>query len=68
MTIQEIYEQSIRTLPAAERLRLAALILNDIPPEAVVDYREEWGEEDYRDSSRATWAHINRTLPEAENG
>jgi hypothetical protein len=49
MTIQELYDRSIRPLPAAERLRLAALILNDIPSEAVVDYSDEWSEEDMRD-------------------
>jgi hypothetical protein len=49
MTIQEIYGQSIRPLPPADRLRLATLILNDIPPQAVVDYSEDWTEEDMRD-------------------
>ncbi|HBI46261.1 MAG TPA: hypothetical protein DDY78_25920 [Planctomycetales bacterium] len=49
MTIQEMYEQSIRPLPAPERLRLATLILNEIPPQAVVDYSDEWTEEDMRD-------------------
>ncbi len=49
MTIQELYDQSIRPLPAAERLRLATLILNDIPPQAVADYSDEWSEEDRRD-------------------
>ena len=37
MTVREIYEQAIKPLPAADRLRLATLILNDIPPQAVVD-------------------------------
>jgi hypothetical protein len=49
MTIQEMYEQSIRPLPAPDRLRLATLILNEIPPLAVVDYSDEWTEEDMRD-------------------
>jgi hypothetical protein len=29
-TIQEIYTQILRTLPPADRLRLATLILNDL--------------------------------------
>ena len=49
MTIQEMYEQSIKPLPAPDRLRLAALILNEIAPESVVDYSDEWSEEDLRD-------------------
>ena len=49
MTIQEMYEQSIKPLAASERLRLAALILNDIPSHAVVDYSEDWTDEDMRD-------------------
>jgi hypothetical protein len=31
-------------LSMADRLRLAALILNDIPPHAVVDDSDEWSE------------------------
>jgi hypothetical protein len=49
MTVQEMYEQSIRPLPAPDRLRLATLILNEIPPLAVVDYSDEWSDEDMRD-------------------
>ena len=30
MNVYELYEQTIKSLPAAERLRLAVLILNDI--------------------------------------
>ena len=37
MNVHELYEQTIKSLPAAERLRLAVLILNDIPPQSVVD-------------------------------
>jgi hypothetical protein len=68
MTIQELYNQSIKPLPPADRLRLAALILNDIPPQAVVDYSEEWTEEDLQDFTRATWEHIDRALEESGNG
>jgi hypothetical protein len=49
VTIQELYEQSIKQLPAPERFQLAVLILNDIPPQALVDYSDEWSEEDLRD-------------------
>jgi hypothetical protein len=49
MTIQELYEQSIKPLPAPDRLRLATLILGDISPELVIDDSDEWTEEDLRD-------------------
>ena len=47
MTVLELYNQTIKSLPTAERFRLAKLILNDIPAQSLVDYREEWTDEDY---------------------
>jgi protoheme ferro-lyase len=64
MTIQEMYDQSIKPLPPAERFRLATLILNEIPPQAVVDYSDEWSEEDLRDFTNAGLAYINKVLEE----
>jgi hypothetical protein len=52
MTVEQLYETAVRALPAPDRLRLATMILNDIPPRAVVDYSEEWTEEDIRDATR----------------
>jgi hypothetical protein len=49
MTAHQIYDETIKTLPAAERLQLATLILNDIPPQSVANYSDEWSEEDMRD-------------------
>ena len=49
MIAEEIYSQVVKPLPPSERLKLATMILNDIPPHAVVDYSEEWTEEDMRD-------------------
>jgi len=51
MTVEELYDQRIRPLPASERFRLAALILNDIPPQSVADYSGEWSDEDIREAS-----------------
>ena len=50
-TIQEIYTQVIRTLPPAERLRLATLILNDLVKHdpSVVDQSDTWTEQDQLD-------------------
>ncbi len=37
MTVNEIYQQSIKSLPTADRLQLARMILNDIPAQSFVD-------------------------------
>ena len=67
MTVEEIYDHTIKQLPAAERLRLAKAILNDIPPRALVDYSEEWSEADLREFSKASWEHVNTTVEKDEN-
>jgi hypothetical protein len=48
-SVEELYAKVVKALPPSERLKLATMILNDIPPQAVVDYSEEWSEEDMRD-------------------
>lgn len=60
-TAEAIYQQMIKPLSPSERFKLATMILNDIPPRAVVDYSEEWTEEDMRDAvlyslRRAAWS------------
>lgn len=55
MPVQEFYEQAVLPLAVADRLRLAALILADISPRAVVDYREDWSDEDLQDFNRSSW-------------
>ncbi len=49
MTIEEIYNEAIKPLSPSERFRLATLILNEIPPQSVVDVRDVWNEQDMRD-------------------
>ncbi len=68
MSVQELYDQTIKHLPAAVRLRLAATILNDIPSQAVVDFSEEWSDEDLHDFTKANWTHAFAHLDEDENG
>ena len=68
MNVHELYEQTIKSLPAAERLRLAVLILNDIPPQSVVDDRESWTEVDLQEFTRASWRHINQHLEDEADG
>lgn len=49
--MDDMYERDIRPLPATERLRLARRILDDLPPESVVDYSEAWSDEDLSEVS-----------------
>lgn len=65
-TSEAIYAQVVKSLPLPERLKLPTVILNDIPPRAVVDYSEEWTEEDCRDFSAASWAYIIKKLDKEE--
>lgn len=50
-TAETLYRQTIKPLPVSQRLKLATIILNDIPSRAVTDYSEEWTEEDMREAS-----------------
>lgn len=67
-TAEEIYGQVVKPLSPSERLKLATMILNDIPPQAIVDYGEEWTEEDYHDFAVASWAYITQRLEEENTG
>ncbi len=58
MTVETLYAQSIKQLTAAERLRLAAMILEDIPPQSFVDYSEEWTDEDMADFTKQSWINL----------
>ena len=66
-TAETVYSQVVKALPPSERFKLATMILKDISPNAVVDYSEEWTEEDYRDFSAASWAYIGDRLEEEEH-
>ena len=57
-TAEAIYEQIVKPLPTPERFKLAQLILTDIPSRAVVDYSEEWTEEDIREFMGWSWRYI----------
>ena len=47
-TIQKIYQNIVATLPLSDRLRLAALILNDLTRQNidVIDTNDTWTEQD----------------------
>lgn len=63
-TVAEIYVTSIKPLPTSDRLTLARLILDDIPSQAVVDYSEEWTDEDRRDATLYSLRRAARSLGE----
>ena len=65
-TADEIYVQIVKPLPPSERLKLAAMILNDIPPQSVVDYSEEWTEEDMRDFTAHSMRYAAESFGEPE--
>jgi hypothetical protein len=70
-TAEEVYDQVVKGLPLTERLRLATLILNSIPPQAVVDYSEAWSEEDLHEFTTASWNQVLERMEEegrAERG
>ena len=62
MTISEVYNNTVKPLPVADRLRLAALILNDIPRTSIVDESSEWSDEDLADFA----AHAARGADERD--
>ncbi len=66
-TAEERYKQIIRALPLAERFQLGAMILRDIPEHAVVDYSEEWTEEDLHEFSTSSWRHVISQLQEDDD-
>jgi len=67
MTIEEIYDESIKPLPPSERFRLATLILNEIPPQCVVDIRDAWNEQDMRDVAAYSARLFAAEYPEEDN-
>jgi hypothetical protein len=44
------------------------LILNDIPPQSVVDDNESWTEEDLQEFTQASWQHIDQHLEDETYG
>ena len=67
MNVQELYERTIKTLPTAQRLRLAALILNDIAPSSEVNDSDSWTEDDLQDFTQMSWQAVDQHLESEEN-
>jgi hypothetical protein len=62
---QELYVSAVRDMPSEERLRLAALILNDLTQtrQSLPDYEDDWTEEDMRDLTAYSLRRAEATDP-----
>ena len=55
---KEFYAQTLRELSPTERLRLAAMILNDLTnSKDKIDFNDAWSEEDLRDLTTFALSH-----------
>jgi hypothetical protein len=68
MTAKEIYAESVRSLPLGERLRLAALILQDLtePSVALVELSDTWSAQDEREVAAFSLRYAEDLYPEDE--
>lgn len=64
MTVEQIYEETIRILPAGDQLQLASLIMRENAGSGRLDHSEEWSDDDLREFSGAGQKLIERRLRE----
>jgi hypothetical protein len=65
MSAREVYDTSIRQLSPVERLRLAALILDDLAASrgAGLDLSDAWSDEDIADVTAYSLKHAEGAVP-----
>jgi hypothetical protein len=68
LTAQEVFTETVRALPPSERLRLAALILQELTQAEVagVDRSDTWSEQDQRDLTTLSLQYAAELYPEEE--
>jgi len=68
ITAQEVFIETVQALPSTERLRLAALILQDLARSdvAVVDTSDAWSEQDQRDLTAFSLQYAAKLYPEED--
>jgi len=54
---KEFYAKSVQNLSPKERLRLAAMILNDLASSSDVDSSDSWSDQDLQDLTTFTLSH-----------
>ena len=64
-TVHELYDERVRTLPPSERLRLAALILQELTQAGApaADAGDSWSEEDLKDLTAYSLGHAAASDP-----
>lgn len=67
-TVQEIYQNIVGNLSVSARLRLAALILNDLTKQniAVIDISDTWTEQDQLELTTLSLQYAASLFPEDE--
>ncbi len=67
-TAQEVFTQTVSGLPPVERLRLAALILQELAqgPESAV-WSDAWSDEDQRDLQAFAMQYADARYPEEQD-
>ena len=70
MSARELYDESIKPLPAVDRLRLAAIILDDLAATsgAGLDVRDDWSEQDIADLAAYSLKYAAGSSPHEEAG
>jgi len=69
LTAQEVFKENVRALPPSERLRLAALILDELAHSdvAVVDRGDTWSEQDQNDRTVVALKYASKVYPEEQD-
>jgi hypothetical protein len=69
LTAQEVFKETVRSLPLSEQLRLAAMILQELaqPDVAVVDRSDTWSEQDQADLTAVSLKYAAGLYPEEES-
>ena len=68
LTAQEVFTENVRALPPSERLRLAALILQELAQSdvALVDRSDTWSEQDQADLTAVALKYAAEFYPEEQ--
>jgi len=67
MTAQQLYSETVSSLSAEERLKLASLILNDLYGSTAEQYGTSWSPTDEEEITRYALEHAAATYPEVED-
>ena len=67
-TAANVFTETVKALPPTEKLRLAALILEDLakPSLEAIDISDSWSREDELDLSTFTMRYAEEAYPEDE--